>query len=48
MLEEREQTAAREAGRLKPIIDEMVAEAVDMLKLGQTYLTADSPRSSRL
>ena len=29
MLEEREQTAEREAGRLKPIIDEMVAEGTD-------------------
>ena len=29
MLEEREHTAAREAGRLKPIIDEMVAEGTD-------------------
>ena len=29
MLEEREQAAAREAGRLKPIVDEMIAEGAD-------------------
>lgn len=29
MLEEREQAAAREVGRLKPIVDEMIAEGVD-------------------
>ena len=29
MLEEREHTAALEAGRLKPIVDEMIAEGAD-------------------
>ena len=29
MLDEREQAAAREAGRLKPIVEEMIAEGVD-------------------
>ena len=37
-LEEREQTAAREAGRLKPIVDEMLAEGT------KAYTTAREVR----
>lgn len=29
MLKEREQTVAHEAGRMKPIVDEMVADGAD-------------------